>query len=150
MWWVVSEGDLASLWVGLPAALGAALFSLVLEPRELTRPRLAGSVRFAGFFLVQSVIGGVDVSRRALSPALPIAPRSVVYPMRLVDALPRVVFVNTLSLLPGTLSSHLDGESLVVHALDCSGDVQAGIARVEDRVADLFGISLDIATPEVT
>lgn len=149
MWWIVSEGDVVSLWIGLPAALGAALFSLALEPRELARPTLLGSARFAGFFLVRSVLGGMDVALRALRPSMPIAPRSVVYPLRLVDALPRVVFVNTLSLLPGTLSTHLDCESLVVHVLDCSGDFVEGISRVEDRVADLFGISLDTAPREV-
>jgi len=143
VWWVVSEGDPSALWVGLAATLGASAASLMLQPGALPRPRLAGAVRFAGFFLVQSVLGGVDVSMRALKPSLPIDPVFVSYPLRVSNTVARVLFTNTLSLLPGTLSARLNGESLEVHALDRGAGPLPGIARVEERVADLFGMELE-------
>ncbi|MDI6900632.1 MAG: Na+/H+ antiporter subunit E [Anaerosomatales bacterium] len=142
IWWAISEGDTAALAVGAPAALAAALISLALHPDPLPVVRPLGLLRFAGFFLVHSVRGGIDVALRALKPSMPIDPRIITYDLRLPGNTARVVFTNTLSLLPGTLSAKLGRDTLEVHVLDCAGEVTAEIARVEDRVADLFGVRL--------
>lgn len=51
------------------------------------------------YLLWRSLYGGVDVARRALHPALPIAPRLFDHHWRLPPGLPRVVMANTVSLL---------------------------------------------------
>jgi multicomponent Na+:H+ antiporter subunit E len=142
VWWVISEGEFASLAVGVIAASVAAVLSYVLMPESLPRLSLAGVVRFVGFFLAQSALGGLDVSMRALKPSLPIDPGTLTYSMRLEPSALRVLFANTLSLLPGTLSARLVGDDLVVHALDRKSVGTEAIARVEERVADMFGIVL--------
>lgn len=142
LWWVIAEGDVAALAVGASAALAAALISLALHPDPLPVVRPLGLARFTGFFLVHSVRGGIDVAVRALRPSMPIDPRIITYDLRLPGNTARVIFTNTLSLLPGTLSAKLGRDSLEVHVLDCAGDVTAEIARVEDRVAALFGVHL--------
>ncbi len=143
VWWIISEGDSKALAVGVFATFLAALISLALQARSLPLPRPLAALRFIGFFLVHSVRGGIDVALRALRPSLPIDPRIITYDLRLRGNVARVVFTNTLSLLPGTLSTRLGDETLEVHVLDCAGDVTGQIARVEDRVAALLGISLD-------
>ncbi len=142
VWWIISEGDGSSLWLGALVALAAAALSMSLRPDGIPGLSPLGALRFAGYFLVNSVLGGVDVAMRALKPSMPIDPRFVSYPLRLTDVSARVLFANTLSLLPGTLSAQLSGDTLVVHALDCSGDVIGEIAQVEERVAGVFGIAL--------
>ena len=142
IWWIISEGDRSSLWLGGFVALAAAVLSMRLRPDGIPGLSPFGVLRFARFFLVESVLGGVDVALRALKPSMPIDPRFVSYPLRLTDVSARVLFANTLSLLPGTLSVQLAGDALIVHALDCSGDVIGGIAEVEERVAGVFGIVL--------
>jgi multicomponent Na+:H+ antiporter subunit E len=142
VWFVASEAQVSSLVIGVPIALMAAALSVVLQPRTVTRFYLPGALRFVRFFAVQSVLGGIDVAFRALGPRLRLEPAVVRYPLRLSGTLPRVFFINTISLLPGTLSSGLMDDAIEVHVLDCSGPVIEDLARVEERVADLFGAQL--------
>lgn len=138
-WVAISEADIGSLVVGVPLVLAGAAVSLVLAPRPLNLVSLPGLVRFTIFFAVQSFLGGTDVARRALHPRMPLDPSCMWYPLRLADEGQRVMFANTLSLLPGTLSARFDGDRLEIHVLDKQSSTVASVARVEDRVADLFG-----------
>lgn len=142
IWFVVAEADLSSLIIGVPVALGAAALSVMLQPKSITGMYVPGAIRFVRFFAVQSVLGGVDVALRALGPRLRLEPAIVTYPLRLGGSFPRVFFANTISMLPGTLSSRLTAETVEVHVLDASRAVLEDLARVEERVADLFGAQL--------
>ena len=53
-----------------------------------------------------------------------------------------VFMANTVSLLPGTISTDIGEACLVVHVLDGRKDVFSELNAVEQRVARLFGISL--------
>ena len=94
------------------------------------------------FFFRRSLQGGVDVARRAFHPRMPIAPELIDYPLRLPPGLPRVILVNTVSLLPGTLSAELDGQVLKVHVLDGLGDFMPELEALEQSVARMSGVSL--------
>lgn len=142
VWFVATEADLAALPVGIPLALAGAALSVILSPGTFSAIHLPGAMRFIRFFAVQSVLGGVDVALRALRPSMPLHPAIVRYPVRLGDTWPRVFFVNTISMLPGTLSSHFEGDAIEVHVLDCTRPVIADLAAVEERIADLFGTNL--------
>lgn len=138
LWLVVAEGALDSLTVGAPMSVAAAAISVRLSPQAAPRLRTLGLFRFASFFLVQSVLGGLDVAVRALKPSMPLDPGYVAYPLRLKGVHARVLFVNTISLLPGTLSAHLESDRLIVHALDCSRPVLDELRLVEERVGGVF------------
>jgi multicomponent Na+:H+ antiporter subunit E len=142
VWFVVTEADLSSLVIGIPLALAAAALSVALQPKTLSGIYLPGALRFTRFFAVNSVLGGIDVAMRALGPRMRLEPAIVLYPLRISGALPRVFFANTISMLPGTLSSRLSDDTVEVHVLDCSRPVIDDLARVEERVADLFGAQL--------
>jgi multicomponent Na+:H+ antiporter subunit E len=70
---------------------------------------------------------------------MPIDPGFVDYPLHLTGSAPRVLFANTISLLPGTLSARLVGDTLQVHALDATTSVQTDLHELETRVGALFG-----------
>lgn len=139
IWLVIAEGEIGSLVVGAPLALVAALLSVSLAPVSRSRVSLPGLARFVVYFAVESVRGGIDVALRAYRPSMPIDPAYVDYVLRLAEPLDRVVFANTISLLPGTLSASLEGDRLVVHALDRAQPVVESLETLEHRVADLFG-----------
>jgi multicomponent Na+:H+ antiporter subunit E len=65
LWWVVTEGDLASWVVGAPTVIAATATSLALSPAFRWRVRTGGCLRLLGFFLRESWRGGVDVAWRA-------------------------------------------------------------------------------------
>lgn len=142
LWWVLTEGDPAGWWFGTPVVALATLASLALLPPAASRWRWRGALRFIAFFLWQSWRGGVDVAWRALDPRLPLDPQVLQYPLRLPAGLVRVLLVNTVSLLPGTLSADLRGDSLRVHALAGGPQVWQSLQRVEVAVAGLFGLAL--------
>ncbi len=140
LWWVITEGAMNSWFIGVPVVLLAVFASGVLLPGVSWS--LPGIVRFVPFFLWRSLYGGVDVARRALHPRLPISPGLFEHKWRLPPGLPRVFMANTVSMLPGTLSTELDEEHLYVHVLDLTGAFASELAVVEARVARLFGLNL--------
>lgn len=141
-WWALTEGS--SAWAfGVPIILLALVSSFLINPSG--HQFLRGLPRFLGFFLLHSLRGGIDVARRALHPRMPLAPEVVDYPLRLQDQAARVLLVNTINLLPGTVVAELEAHRLRVHVLDHRLPVFESLRMVEERVADLFALSLNEA-----
>jgi multicomponent Na+:H+ antiporter subunit E len=69
-----------------------------------------------------------------------LAPALVEVPVTLPEGLPRVLLVNTLNLLPGTVSVRLDRDRLCLHALDARLPIAEEVRDVEARIARLLGI----------
>ena len=99
---------------------------------------LAGRlVLYVPWLLWAIVKANVDVAKRVLSPQMPIDPQVVRVEATQKSDLCRVIFANSITLTPGTVSLDLDGEDIVVHALtrEAAGDVQSG--DMNRRVAAL-------------
>lgn len=141
LWWALTDGTAGSWWIGAPAVAGAVIISVTLvPPLGLVWREVMG---FVPFFLWHSLKGGVDVAWRAFHPRMPITPELIEYPLRLPPGLPRVILVNTVSLLPGTLSAKLGGQVLKVHVLDSLGDFLAELEALEQRVGCMFRSASD-------
>jgi multicomponent Na+:H+ antiporter subunit E len=78
-----------------------------------------------------------------MRPRLRIAPGIGTYELRLTGVNARVFFLDSVSLLPGTLSADLRGARLYVHALDINDDIEAALRPLEEQVAVLFGEPLE-------
>ena len=143
VWLALAGADASSLIIGVPAIALATGAALRLAGPRVAGPRLLGMLRFVPYFLVESIRGGVDVASRVMRPRLRIAPGIHTYDLRLTSLNARVFFLDTVSLLPGTLSADLRGARLYVHALDINDDIDAALRRLEAHVADLFGETLE-------
>lgn len=122
--------------IGAPAILFAAVISIrLVPPTPMNAMRL---LRFLPLFLLRSLLAAFDVARRTFALRLPIAPAEITYDMSLPAGAPRVVFMNTVSLLPGTLSAALENDRLTVHVLDRAMDHAAELARLERTIARIF------------
>ena len=142
IWWVLTDGAVSSWWIGGPALLFAVLASIVLVPPVSFI--WYECLRFAPFFLWRSIRGGADVAWRAFHPSLPIDPTLIDYQLRLPPGLPRVLMAGMVSLLPGTLSTALRENVLIVHVLDSRQDNTAEIQALEQGVARIFNASLTL------
>lgn len=140
LWWIVSAGDSGSWIVGVPVIVACGVWAATLVPSDGVRIAPVAVARFVPFFIWRSVVGGLDVARRAMDPRrLRISPDLVSYRMHLPAHGPaRVVFVNVLSLLPGTLAADLSGDIVRLHTLNQPVDV-AGLRRLEAHVARMLG-----------
>ena len=150
-WWALTEGDTAALVFGVPVVLCAVAGSIAVGPSRAPRWRPLGLARFALHFLVESLRGGLDVARRALSPRMPLAPAVVHYRTRLPAGTARDLFAGAISLMPGTLSMRAGEAELELHVLvDRGAAGQRELARLEQRVAGALGLRLAEAPPPET
>jgi multicomponent Na+:H+ antiporter subunit E len=134
-WLVIAGTHPEALILGIGAAAAAARLSLDLlppGPPGLSRRALA---RLAPRFLWRSLLGGLDVARRALDPRMPLRPGWLVLPSALPPGPPRALLGGIFSLLPGTLVAGTRQDCLLVHALDLDQDIAADIGAVERALA---------------
>ena len=136
LWWLLSGGAADSWYVGGVIVLLVTLLSVTLAPPQPWS--LGGVLRFIPFFIRQSIGGGVDVARRALSPAMPLRPAIIDYRLSLSLPRSRLFMAAVISLLPGTLCADLQQQRLRVHVLDRGYDVQRELAQLEYYVAAIF------------
>lgn len=143
-WWTIAEGDPAGLAFGAPIVLLALAASACTSVAPSPRWSLPGLSRFALAFLSGSLLGGVDVARRALAPRLPISPTLVTFALRLPAGPARNLFMATLSLMPGTLVADLVGDLVEVHVLAGGGaELTRQLRAMEAHVARALGEKLE-------
>jgi len=123
--WMLLSGEF-SLRHGLVLGLGVASVILVVliavrmdvvdhegHPVHLT-------VRFVGYWLwllVEIVKSSLDVTRRIWSPSLPISPTMYILKAGQPGELGQVIYANSITLTPGTVTVRLDGGDIMVHAI---------------------------------
>ena len=144
-WGVLSAGDPASLVVGLPTVLLAAVVAA-----RVGRAGAGGSASrgatgsFALIRFLLRLLGDIFGSATPLAlqvfrPRLDLDPGVIRHPLALGSAEARAAFTNAVTLTPGTLAADLAGQMLRVHALDRRGGTAAELAALEARVAALYG-----------
>jgi len=128
------------LFVGAFAGFAAALVSLRLLPAAARGPRLWPLVRYLLRFLMQSLLAGLDVARRALDPRLPVDPGLLRQPTALRGATRRALFGALTSQVPGTLAVGLDDpDRLLYHCLNQGQDSARGLAADEALFLKVLG-----------
>jgi multicomponent Na+:H+ antiporter subunit E len=141
LWWLMVQGRADAWLVGLPAVALATLASIHLGSHSLPRLSLTGLLAFLALFLRESVRGGVDVARRTLGPGLRIEPGFHRYRLRIRHPAARVLLINCIGLLPGTLAADLDGDHADLHLLDNGVNPDPQLQQLEQAVAQLFGLT---------
>jgi multicomponent Na+:H+ antiporter subunit E len=82
------------------------------------------------WLLKEILVANINVARVILSPKLPISPIMVVFRSTQKTDLGRVVYANSITLTPGTITTGVEGDQLEIHALTW-GDVDG---REEDEM----------------
>lgn len=143
LWWIIVQGRADAWLVGLPAVALASWASIRLGGNQLPKPSPGGMVVFITLFLRESVRGGIDVARRTLGPALRIEPGFHRYRLHISHSAARVLLINCIGLLPGTLAADLDGDHAELHLLDTGVNPDPQLQQLEQAVAQLFGLPLE-------
>ncbi|MEE4379353.1 MAG: Na+/H+ antiporter subunit E [Candidatus Competibacteraceae bacterium] len=114
----------------------------VLDPEE--KPlRLGVSAQifiYWPWLLVEIIKSNIEVTRIILNPDLPISPTMIsVKPTQRTD-LGRVIYANSITLTPGTVTTHMQGETFDVHALTqeaadavLEGDMGRRVSQLETK-----------------
>jgi multicomponent Na+:H+ antiporter subunit E len=138
LWVVLAGRDLPyAPLVAAGAVAVAVLVSAALRPQRRWRVRPLGALQFLAYFIWTSLVGGVDVARRALAPKLDIEPELQVFELE-ASAASVALFIGTLSLVPGTLCAEVDSGRVTVHVIDRKQDITGRLGALERRVARVF------------
>jgi len=98
------------------------------HPLQLAR-RAPGYILW---LLWQIVLSNVAVVRQILRPHIEVDPQLVTVASGQADDLGAVIYGNSITLTPGSITIAIDGDRILVHALDravADGLVEGGIAR---------------------
>jgi multicomponent Na+:H+ antiporter subunit E len=82
-------------------------------------------------------LANIDVCRRILSPGLPISPTVVNITSTNDDDLLHVIYANSITLTPGTVSMSVDGNIIKVHALTQEGAAELEAGEMNRRINSL-------------
>jgi multicomponent Na+:H+ antiporter subunit E len=95
-------------------------------------------LRYWPWLLWEIVKANIDVARLILNPRMPISPTIVRLKTTQKSELGRVIYANSITLTPGTVSIDIDGSQIEVHALTRaaadalrSGDMDRRVTRLE-------------------
>jgi multicomponent Na+:H+ antiporter subunit E len=143
LWWLITQGRAEAWLIGLPAVVLAAYASVALDRWPATGLRVVALPAFLALFLRESIRGGLDVALRTLGPRLRVEPGFRRYRLRIGHPSARVLLINCIGLLPGTLAADLDGDHAELHLLDTAVDPTPSLRQLEQAIAGLFGAPLE-------
>ena len=121
--WMLLSGVVAPFMMGLGLASCLVVVWIGVRadrrdrepvPFALRLGRCPGYLLWLAWEIIKS---NVDVARRILSPSLPIAPAVRWLPASQRSELARVIYADSITLTPGTLSIDLEDGAVEVHAL---------------------------------
>ena len=99
---------------------------------------ILGMMRYIPWLLWAIIKANIDVARRILHPRLPLSPRVIQVEASQKTHLGQVIYANSITLTPGTVTIETDEGTIDVHALTsesaedvCSGDMDRRVTDME-------------------
>ncbi|MBI1371874.1 MAG: cation transporter [Phycisphaera sp.] len=85
-------------------------------------------LRYAPWLFWQIILANIDVAKRILNPKLPISPTIKEVYASQVTELGEVIYANSITLTPGTISIRIQNSKILVHAIAKEGieDLKGG------------------------
>lgn len=142
--WLLWSGHFEPLLLALGAFSCAATFVIVQRMGYFEKDIFALTVTlrllaYWGWLLKEIVMSSLVVAKVVLDPRLPISARYIELKSSSPDSIGQVIFANSITLTPGTLTLDLYQGELKVHALTqgTADDLMSG--EMDRRVASLGG-----------
>ena len=89
------------------------------------------------WLLIEIIKANIDVARRIIDPKMPIEPHLFEIPMTQKTDLGRVIFANSITLTPGTVSLDIGNDTILVHALTQAGEDGLATGEMDAKVTEL-------------
>lgn len=127
--------------VSVLAVVGLARRLHLLDREGVPIHLLPRLFAYLPWLLWQIVLSNLRVARLILSPGLPISPTLAVVRTSQRSELGQVIYANSITLTPGTISVDVDGDGILVHALERDGVDGLEDGEMDRRVTALEGAS---------
>lgn len=142
VFWLVLSGHFTALLLGFGLiSVGLVIWFLRRMDRVDGQPcALRPSARLAAYlaWLIGEVVkANVDLARRIWHPRLPIEPNWSRLDTRVETPLEKTLYANSITLTPGTLTTDVGDDHLMIHALSREGIEELRAGEMERRIKRL-------------
>jgi multicomponent Na+:H+ antiporter subunit E len=128
---------LGSLSVALCFTLASRMH--VVDQEGAPHTLLVRAAIYLPWLMREVIKSNVDVARRILSPSLPISPRTFTVPASQTTAVGRVMYANSITLTPGTVTIDVRDRDFEIHALTSESEEELRAGRMDRRVTQVEG-----------
>ena len=142
--WLLMSGHYEPLIIGLGVA--SCIFVALIAHRMDVADREGHPIHLTWRSLVywpwllwEIVKSNIDVARVILDPKLPISPRVIKVKASQADDLGHVIYANSITLTPGTVSIDVQGSVIEVHALTRALAEGLETGEMDRRVSGMAG-----------
>ena len=142
--WLLLSGHYDALLIGfgvlscaLVAAIAARMGLVDREGHPISL--ISRALRYWPWLVWEIVKANWDVARRALGYGLDISPTLLRVSASQKTDLGRVIYANSITLTPGTVSIDVDGGTILVHALSRDGAAALEEGEMDRRVTRMMG-----------
>ena len=140
--WLLWSGHYTARLIGLGAASCGLVLYLswrmrIVDDEGQPLSWGLGLIRYLPWLVVEVIKANIEVAKRVLSPTMPISPTLTRLPAPQRSDLGKVIYANSITLTPGTVSIELDEHTILVHGLSRDGveDLKEGsMARAVCRL----------------
>jgi len=138
--WLVLSGryDLFHLIIGFMVACGVAWLNTGYSHSAFQQFPWVRSVLYVPWLFLRIVQSSLHLTKLILTRSLPIHPKLISYRSHLQHQGAIVLLANSVTLTPGTITVEVNGNHLLVHAIDevAAEDLTSG--RMERKIAGVF------------
>jgi len=144
--WLLSSGHYTTLIISFGVFSCALVLVLslkmeIVDSEGVPIPLFGRGLVYAPWLLWQIFLSNIDVAKRILRPKVDISPQLIEVETSQKTDLGRVIYANSITLTPGTVSIQVHDNRILVHAIarEVADDLQQG--EMDRRVTRLEGQS---------
>ena len=114
--------------VSVAAIVACAARLELLDEEGIPVGLLPGLMRYGPWLFIQIIRSNLDVAKRIVNPKLPIHPTVIHVDATDHTEVGRVIYANSITLTPGTISLDVSEDAIEVHALteEAANDLMSG------------------------
>lgn len=140
--WLILSGHYSPLLlgIGVVSAVFVVIITIRMRAEDTDTMRYSRrGLRYLPWLALEVIKANLDVARRILSPRMDISPRMFRLKASQRTDLGKVIYANSITLTPGTVTVDVSGDEFLVHALTReAADALAG-GEMDRRVLELEG-----------
>jgi multicomponent Na+:H+ antiporter subunit E len=138
--WLLMSGVYKPLVIGFGVLSVAAVLAIIRRMDDIDGARIDLRLHplrlfsYFGWLLVEIAKANWAVTKVVLSPKMTMRQHLFMVPRSQKTDTGQVIFGNSITLTPGTITIETEGEEFIVHALNYSPDDDAALADMDRRV----------------
>lgn len=138
--WLILSGrfDLFHVITGFVVACGVAWLNTGFAHSAFHQFSWVRAVMYIPWLFLRVIQSSLHLTKLILSPSLPIRPQLISYRSHLQHQSAIVLLANSVTLTPGTITVEVNGNNLLVHAIDEAAGEDLTSGRMEQKIAGVF------------